>query len=148
MKNIRGFAVNVVLAALCAGVMLLGVSEVHAQDLVFIGNFTLNQQTQWGGTVLKPGSYAISIESSSMPMTVSIKDSKGRLVADLTSGIDSGKASADNALFIKEKDGRPHVYSLALASLKRVLIYDPALAREAVLDARAPQTVPVALAKR
>jgi len=40
------------------------------------------------------------------------------------------------------------VYALTLASIGRVLVYDRALAREAVMEARAPQTVPVMLAKR
>ena len=41
-----------------------------------------------------------------------------------------------------------HVYSLELANLEKVLVYDPALAQAAIMEARAPQTVPVVLAKR
>ena len=40
------------------------------------------------------------------------------------------------------------MHSLALADLGMVLIYDPSLAREAVLEARASKTVPVTLAKK
>jgi hypothetical protein len=64
------------------------------------------------------------------------------------SGIDGGRTSAGNALLIKEKGGQLCVYSLALASLGKVLVYDPGLARHAVMEARASQTVPVILAKR
>jgi hypothetical protein len=64
------------------------------------------------------------------------------------SGIDDGRTNAQNALLIREKGGQLRVYSLALASLGKVLVYDRALAQEAVMEARAPQTVPVMLAKR
>jgi len=63
-------------------------------------------------------------------------------------GIDDGRKSATNALLIQEKGGELRVYALALAGLGKVLVYDPALAREAALEARAPQTVPVTLAER
>ena len=41
---------------------------------------------------------------------------------------------------MKEKDGQLCVHTLALADLGMVLIYDPALAREVVQEARASQT--------
>jgi hypothetical protein len=39
------------------------------------------------------------------------------------------------------------VYGLTLADLGMVLVYDRALAREEVMEARVPQTIPVVLAK-
>lgn len=148
MKKVHGFAVRMMFAALCASLVLLSVSQAHAGTSAFVGTFTLTQPTQWGGAVLAPGSYTISIGSNTTPTIALITDSKGRAVAQVMSGIDSGNTSTRNALFVKEKGGHLHVYSLQLASLKRVLIYDPALAREAILEAHAPQTVPVMLAKR
>ena len=74
--------------------------------------------------------------------------SRGRPVARFVSRIDGGRTSASNALLISEKNGQFPVYSLALRSLRRVLVYEPALARQAALEARAPQTVPVLLARR
>ena len=45
---------------------------------------------------------------------------------------------------MKEKDRELWVHTLALLDLRMVLIYDPALAREVVQEARASwQTVPV-----
>ena len=83
-----------------------------------------------------------------MPSFALVADSKGRPVARFVSRVDGGDARVRNALLIGEQNGQLRVYSLALGSLGRVLIYDPALAREAVLEARAPRTVPVMLAKR
>jgi hypothetical protein len=40
------------------------------------------------------------------------------------------------------------VHTLALADLRMVMIYDPALAREVVQEACASQTVPVTWAKK
>jgi hypothetical protein len=149
MKRIQGFAViRMLLAALFLSVMLVGVSQAHAQMSVFFGKFTLTQQTQWGPAVLQPGDYTIDIDSESMPVKAFIRNCKGRTVAMVLSGIESGKTSDGNALLVKEKGGQLHVYSLAIATLGRVLVYDPALAREAVMEARAAQTVPVMVVKR
>ena len=148
MKKVHGFAVKMAFATLCVSLVLLGVSHAHAGTSAFVGSFTLTQPTQWGDALLKPGSYTISIASNTTPTIVVIRDSKDRNVAEFVSGIDNGNTSTRNALFVKEKAGHLQVYSLALASLKRVLIYDTALAREATLEARAPQTLPVILAKR
>lgn len=149
MKRIQGLAVSTtLLAALCLSVMLVGVSQAHADMAVFVGKFTLTQRTQWGPATLQPGDYTIRIDSWGLPVKVSILDSRGCAVALVVSGIDSGEASAKNALLVKEKAGQLHVYSMAIATLGKVLVYDPALAREAVMEARAPQTVQVMLAKR
>jgi hypothetical protein len=81
-----------------------------------------------------------------MPTFALVRDSKGRPVGRFVSGIDGRQTSAGNALLIREKDGQLRVYSLALRSLGRALVQDPAWAREASLEARSPQTV--MLAKR
>jgi len=49
---------------------------------------------------------------------------------------------------LKEKEGQLCVHSLVLAGLKTVLVYDPVLARESVLEARASQAVPVMWAEK
>jgi len=139
---------QVLAAALLMSLFFIATSQAQTELTVFAGKFTLTDQVQWGKTVLQPGDYTIIIGSGSMPVSVMVRDSRGRAVARFISGIDSGKTSARNALLIKEKGGQMHVYSLELASLRKVLVYDRALARAAVLDARAPQTVPVQLAER
>ena len=50
--------------------------------------------------------------------------------------------------FLQAKNGRASVYFLSLPQLSIVLIYEPTLAREPVLEVRASQTVPVLLAKK
>jgi len=148
MKKIQGLAVStkMLFAAVSIGLIFAGIAQ--AQIPAFTGKFTLSTQVQWNRTVLQPGDYTITIESISAPAAALIRDSSGRPVARFISRIDSGKTSTGNALLIKEKDGQLHVYALALANLGKVLVYDPALSREAVLEARAAQTVPVTLAKR
>ncbi len=149
MKQVRGSAVIKILVAVL-GVSLMQVGIAHAQlDIpVFTAKFTLTNQAQWDKTVLQPGDYTITIGSLGTPTAVLVRDGRGRPVARFVSGIDDEKASARNALFLRETDGQLRVYALALASLGRVLVFDPILARKAVLEAGAPQTVPVTLAKR
>ncbi len=134
--------------ALLMSLCLIATSQAQTDLTVFTGRFKLDNKVQWGKKVLQPGDYTITIGSSSMPTSSLLTDSKGRPVARFVSTIDAGHTSAGNALLIREKAGQLCVYSLALGSLGRVLVYDSALAREAVLEAHATRTVPVMLAKR
>jgi len=148
MKTNSGIAgLPAAAAVMLMSVFLVAAAPAQSEAVAFTGKFMLNNQVVWGNTVLQPGDYTITIGSSSMPTFALVRDSTGRPVARFMSRIDGGLTSAGNALLIREKDGQLRVYSLALRSLGRVLLYDPALAREAVLEARAPQTVPVMLAK-
>jgi len=146
MKRVQGLAVGKTFLALSIGLIFAGIAQ--AQIPTFTGKFTLTTQVQWSRAVLQPGDYTVTIESISAPTPALIRDGNGRPVARFLSGIDDGKPSTGNALLIREKGGQLRVYALALANLGKVLVYDPALAREAVLAARVPQTVPVMLAKR
>jgi len=149
MKKVQGLAVSKMLfAALSISLMVVGIAQAQLDIPVFTGKFTLTTQVQWGKTVLEPGNYTITIGSIGTPTAALIRDGSGRPVARFTSGIDDGKTSARNALLIREKGGQLRVYCLELASLGRVMVYDRALAREAVMEARASQTVPLILAKR
>ena len=149
MKKVQGLALSrILLAAL--GISLIAAGIVNAQtDLpVFTGKFTLVTQVRWNTLVLRPGGYTVTIENESLPSFAVLSDSEGHLLARLMCQIVDVQTSARNALFIKEKDGQFRVYSLSLGSLGKMLVYDPSLAREATLQAHAPQTVPVVLAKR
>jgi len=148
MKKVQGLAVSKVLfATLSISLIVVGIAQAQMDLPVFTGKFTLTSQVEWGDAVLQPGDYTIIIESSSTLTVAQIRDGKGR-AAGFVLGIDAGKTSARNALQVKQKGGRLRVYALELASLGRTLVYDRALAREAVLESRAPQTVPVIVAKR
>lgn len=148
MKKYSRIQGQALVAALLMSLFLIITSQAQTDLAVFTGKFTLNNQVLWGGTVLPPGDYTITISSTSLPTLTLITDSQGRPVARVMSAIDAGKPRAGNALLIREKDGQLRVYSLALGSLGRVLVYDRALARQAVLEARAPQTVPVMLTRQ
>ncbi|HLW88759.1 MAG TPA: hypothetical protein VKR57_09705 [Terriglobales bacterium] len=147
-RNSRIRRTGVLAAALLMSLFFIASSQAQTDLVVFAGKFTLTDQVLWGKTVLQPGDYTITVGFTSMPTFALVRDGKGRAVARFASRIDSGLTSAGNALLIREKDGQLRVYSLALRSLGRVLVYDPALAREAVLPARAPHTVPVMLANK
>ena len=149
MKRAQGLAVSRILfAALNVGLIIVGIAQAQLSIPTFTGKFTLNTQVQWDKTVLQPGDYTVTMESISVPTAALIRDHSGRPVGRFITTIDSGKPARGNALLIAEKGGQPHVYSLALGGLGRVLVYDPALAREAALEARVPQKVPVILARR
>ena len=149
MKRAQQLAVsNILFAALSISLIIVGIAQAQMDFPVFTGKFMLTNPVQWGKAVLQPGNYTITIGSDSVATLALVRDSKGQPVARLMSGIDDGKTSVRNALLIREKGGELRVYALELASLGRVLVYDRALAREAVMDARVPQTVPVMLAKK
>jgi hypothetical protein len=147
-RNSRMSGLQVLVAGLLMSVFLIAASQAQSDLSLFTGKFTLTHQILWGETVLRPGDYTISIESGQMPTFALIRDGQGRPVARFMSGIDAGRAGVGNALLLSEKGGQLRVYSLALGSLGRVWVYDPALAREVLLEARAQQTVPLMLAKR
>jgi hypothetical protein len=147
MKKVQGLT-NMLFAAVSIGLIIVGIAQAQLDIPTFTGKFTLINQVQWDKTVLQPGDYTITIATSSTPISALVRDSKGRPIGRFVTGIDSGNTSTRNALLISEKGGQLRVYSLALASLGKVLVYDRSLAEEAVTQARAPQTVPLMLAKR
>ena len=147
-RNSRIRRVQLLATALLVSVVLIATSQAQADIPVFTGKFTLTNQVYWGSTVLQPGDYTVSIVSHVGSFLALVRDGKGRAVGIFANPIDSGKTTDRNALLIKEKGGQLHMYCLELSSLRTVLVYDPVLAREAVLEARAAQTVPVMLAKR
>jgi len=149
MKNVQAAAVSRILFAVL-GVSLVagGIAAAQVDIPVFMGKFTLTTPVHWDETVLQPGDYTITIGSIGTPTAALVRDGSGRPVARFMTGIADGRRNATNALLIQEKGGQLRVYALALAGPGKVLVYDPALAREAALEARAAQTVPVTLAER
>jgi len=147
MKRIQGFEVSrMLLAALCM-VLIAGVAQAQSDLSSFVGKFTLTNQVLWGETVLSPGDYTIAVGSVNGSNWVLVRDAKGRPIARFMGGIDRGKKCFGNALLVSERSGQLHVHSLALASLGKVLVYDPASARQAVLEARAPQKIQLTATK-
>jgi hypothetical protein len=147
-RNSRTTGSKVLVTALF--VSILSIVTLHAQTNVpvYKGRFTLAQPVQWNTTILQPGDYMITIGSTGSPIFTLISTASGRPVARLMSWSRSESPNGKNALLLREKNGRLQVHSLALADLKMVLIYDPALARQTVLESQVSQTVPVMWAKR
>jgi len=149
MKKVQSLPLTgIVMAALAVSLVLTGTGQAQDDLPIFTGKFTLSDSIQWSQTVLKPGNYTITIGSSGMPTVALVRDGQGRPIARFVSMIDSGAPSAGDTLRIHEKNGRLCVYSLALASLGKVLVYDSALANESRREAHATQAVPVILARR
>lgn len=149
MKNVRRLAVRKMLfAVLGVSVLFTAIAQAQLGIPIFTGKFKLTTQVMWGETVLRPGEYTITITSMSSPVVALISDGSGRPVARFMGGIDDGKTSTRNVLLVRKKGGQMRVYALALAGQKKVLVYNRVLAQEAAIEARAPQTVSVMLAKR
>ena len=147
-KNQRMAGTALLVVALVASFFLAGSARAQSVSPAYAGKFTLTQQLHWGKGVLQPGNYTITIKSLGSPVIATIRTADGNAVADVMTAARTGNTNGASALLIKEKNGQMNVYSLALADLGMVLIYDPALAREAVREARASQSVPVTWAKK
>jgi len=135
-------------AALLTSLFFAGTARAQGQSPAYVGKFTLTQQIHWGKTVLQPGKYKVTINSTVAPIIGTIRTVAGDGVSIVMSQARTGNKDSVNGLLIKEKDGQPTVHSLAIADLGVVLIYDPTLARETVQEARVSQTIPVTWAKK
>jgi hypothetical protein len=151
-KNMKGnrltFATVLLVTSLLASLFFAGTAHAQGRSPAYAGKFTLTQQVRWGNGVLQPGTYTMTIKSTGSPIVATIRKADGDAVTNVVSGARTSSADGANALLLKEKEGRLTVYSLALADLGMVLIYDPALARDALQEARVKQTVQVIWAKK
>lgn len=136
------------LAALLMSLFFVGALQAQVGLSTEVLKFTLTADTCWGGTILQPGDYTITIGSVAPPRFAVVRDHEGRSVANVMSRLTEEASVEKSALLLKEKDGQLCVHSLALADSKMVLIYDPALARKEVQEARANQTVPLMYVKK
>ena len=147
MTNSKVAGSKVLVTALFAG--LLSIASLHAQAVsAYEGRFTVAQPIQWNTTVLQPGDYVITIPTAGSIVMASVKTASGDPVAFLMNRGENDTTNHRNTLLLKEKDGRMQVYSLVLADLGKVLIYNPALAQKALLESKGSQTLPLVLAKR
>jgi len=148
-RNQRMGGSTLLLVALFASLFFAGTARAQSQAPAYVGKFTLTHQIHWGKTVLEPGKYTVSLNSTVAPTTVAtIRTVDGDGVFIVMSQARTGDKNGVNALLIKEKDGQPTVHSLALADLGTVLIYDPSLAHERPQEARVSQIIPVMWTKK
>jgi hypothetical protein len=149
MRNLRAIAITkLFLAALAMTLVFAGRAQAQGADTVYRGTFTLTQQIHWGRSVLRPGHYTMTMASIGSPAIVKIQNEDTGEGFRVVTAVREETTAGTSALFLQAKNGRASVYSLSLPQLGIVLIYEPTLAREPVLEARAGMTVPVLLAKK
>lgn len=130
------------LAALAASLTLAGAARAQAVSPAFVGKFTLSSPVRWGKATLPPGTYSVSIESTSRPIMATVRDENSNVVVRVMSIGSSDYHSGPDLLRLKSShDGPLTVQSLVLADLHTVLIYDASPARQSVEEARADSTV-------
>ncbi len=147
-RNQRMVGSTLLLVALLTSLFFAGTARAQGQSPAYVGKFTLTQQIHWGKTVLQPGKYKVTINSTAAPIIGTIRTVAGDGVSIVMSQARTENKNGVNGLLIKEKDGQPTVHSLAISDLGMVLIYDPTLTRETVQEARVSQTIPVTWAKK
>jgi len=128
----------------------LFVGSARAQgtaDSAYLGKFTLTHQICWGRSLLRPGHYTLTITSSSSPVIVKVQNEDTGESFRVITSVHEEKTSGINGLFLRTKNGQRTVHSLSVPEIGMVLIYEPALAHEPVLETCASQVVPVQLAK-
>ena len=101
-KNQRTPGNKALFATILMSLFLVGTSYAQGDLPVYVGRFTLTDQIHWGNSVLQPGDYTITIGSASSPIIALVRNSEGRAVARLVSGVRSGNTSLVNALLMKE----------------------------------------------
>ena len=123
-------------------------ARAQAQKPAYFGTFIVPYQVRWGGSVLQPGKYTVTIKSTGSPMTALVRTADGNAVTYVINGSVSTHTNGENALLLRERKGQFVVHSLAPADLGMVLIYDPSLAQEPAMEAGVKQTVTVMSAKK
>lgn len=130
------------LAALAASLTLAGAARAQAVSPVFVGKFTLSSPVRWAKATLPPGTYSISIESTSRPILATVRDENSNVVVRVMTIVSGDYHSGPDLLRLKSSsDGPLTVQALVLADLHTVLIYDASPARQSVEEARADSTV-------
>ena len=136
------------LVALIMTLLLVGRAQAQGTDMVLLGKFTVSQKIHWGKSVLRPGHYAMIIASTRNPVVVKVQNEDTGESFRVITGVREERSTGSNALLLQWKNGQQLVHSLCLPELGMVLIYEPDLAYEPVIDAHASLAVPVQLAKK
>lgn len=123
MKSTRsfrwfGFAAFAIAAA------LLAPASLGAQSL-FQGHFTLPVETQWGGVALPAGDYSFTVESRSLPGTVTINGEAGKAMIIAAGGSSERFKASDSVLVLDRYLGRGVVRALYLKPLGMTFYYKP-----------------------
>ena len=138
MKNIQKFVVlfSIVASAVAANAQ----TALHAK-------FHLTNETRWGKAVLPAGEYRIIINSIDSPII--IQSVRGKVSAMAVAETSVNATPGGSYILIVRSGATPTVRSMNLPQLHRSLLFKPLTEREREsLSARAPETVPVQMAKK
>jgi hypothetical protein len=147
-RKLKLAGTRMLLAALLTSLFFVGTARAQAQLPAFFGKFTLPYQVRWGGSVLRPGDYTLTIKSTGSPMIALVRTAHGDAVTYVMNGSLNGHTNGVNALLITDRGGQLTVHALALADLGVVLIYDRSLGKGPAKEARVEHTIPVMSAKK
>jgi hypothetical protein len=130
--KITRYATRVTLfaAALLATCLFAGSANAQAG---IQGKLTLPYEVHWGQAVLPAGEYLLTFTHNNTSSMLAIRNAKSLRIVAFES---------------VNHRGQRVVYSLRIADLGEAFVYDRALARAAVEEARQPQAVPVVVAEK
>lgn len=137
MKRIRNLVATFFLIA----------SAAAANAQTFQAKFQLSSETRWGRAVLPAGQYILTVDSIQSPIIVQSLDGKASVLATPLSKVDP--APGDSYILITGRGADRQVRSVNLPQLHRALLFKPLSKREQeTLYARAPETVPIQMARK
>ena len=148
MKSQNNFsAIQFATLGLVASLLLIGVALAAP---IYRGSFTLPFDARWGSTTLPAGDYMLRFEDVGSRAFLVVKETKsGRDVAFLTSvATNETTSTGQSALLVATTGNQRVIYSLRLAELGEVFVYDSKAAREEVREASHMQTIPIIAMKK
>jgi len=140
-------AVQFATLGLVASLLLVGMALAAP---IYRGSFTLPFDASWGSTTLPAGDYLLRFEDVGSRAFLVVKETKsGRDVAFLTPvTTNETTPTGQSALLVAKTGNQRVIYSLRLAELGEVFVYDSKAAREEVQEASHTQTVPIIAMKK
>ncbi len=149
MKKIQKLTiVKFFAAALVATLLVAGAANAGP---LFKGKVNLRSEVRWGKAILPAGEYWITLNSPSLPATVTIQSANGsETLFVMPVEIYRSGARGSNALLMARHGSQSIVRALRLSEVGLTLRYEPhgAQNRQAVEEAEATQEVPVLAAKK
>jgi len=150
LGKIRHIVEATVFAAALSAAGLFG-SQANAQA-GFQGKLALPYEVHWGQATLPSGDYLLSFEhiTMTMPAKLVIRDAKTlRIVAYEDIGIRDDSVKGTSALLVGRQGTQRVVYSLRIAELGTIFVYErPPAQGGALEEARQTQAIPVLVAKK
>jgi hypothetical protein len=136
MKSLRCSSAVKTLA-LAVGVVAFLPTFAPAQD--FVGKFTLPYEAYWGQTLLSPGDYSYSLESTGPSARLLVRKSTGTSsFMVMTRSCSSIEPSANTQLAIRQQGADRFISSLYLGEVGEILHFDVAATHAEVAKGDSP----------